>query len=132
MVMYQEQVHHTSYTERLLDPWYLAVMARTSMQTATPVSSTGDLQSPRPLDTIHSTSPRGRQEDEEISSGGIQTRLTLLPATSSPHKALHIWATFKFPLAAMAELACGEKNSSDIQLKILQKQDSIFTVHYSY
>lgn len=55
---------------------------------------------------IHGTSLRGRQEDEEISSGGIQSLLTLLPAAPSLHKGLHIWATFKFSSTDTAKLAC--------------------------
>lgn len=44
-----------------------------SRKTVFPVSSSSHLQSLRTLDMIHSTSLRGRQEDEEISSGGIQS-----------------------------------------------------------
>lgn len=80
-------------------------MANTSMQTIIPVSSSEDLQSLRTLDMIHGTSLRGRQEDDEISSGGIQSLLTLLPATPTLHKGLYNRATFKFCSAAAAKLA---------------------------
>jgi len=65
-------------------------MANKSTQTAVPVSSPGDHQSSQPLDVIHDTSLRAGLEDEEISSGGIQSLLTLLPATLPVYKGLHI------------------------------------------
>ena len=60
------------------------------MQTVIPVGSSGGPERPRPLDMIHGTSLRGRHGDEEISSGGIQSRLVLLPAARTLHKGLHI------------------------------------------
>lgn len=60
------------------------------MQSISPVSCPGQFPGLRPVSMIHGTSPRGRQEDEEISSGEIQSLLTLLPATLSLHKGLHI------------------------------------------
>lgn len=75
------------------------------MQTVIPVSSSGDLQRHQLLDMIHGTSLMGHQEKEEISFGGIQSLLTLLPATPVLHKGLHISATFKSPSTATAKLA---------------------------
>lgn len=108
--------YNRAYTQLTLHHCYFTVKASASMQTAIPVSSPGDLQSLRPLDMIHGTSLRGRQEDEEISFGRIQGLLTLLLAASSLHKGLHIWGTLKFPFAATA------KNSSEVQYQIYKNQ----------
>ena len=83
---------------------YFTVMASTRKQPLIPVISSGDLQSLRPLDMIHGTSLQGRQEDEEISSGGIQSLLTLLLATLSLNKRLHtvsVSTVFEFSSAAL-------------------------------
>lgn len=69
---------------------YFAVLACTRQHAWIPVSSSGDLQRPQPLNIIHGTSLRGRQEDEEISSGGIQSLHSLLSATLSLQKTSYL------------------------------------------
>ncbi len=132
-VIYQERAPHSTSTQLALHHCYFTVIASAGMQTVIPVGSSGHLQSLRPLDMIHGTSLRGRQEDEEISSGGIQSLLTLLPATPSLHRGLHIWATFKFSSTATAKLVC-VKNCSEIHHQIYKdipdSRDSIFTVRW--
>lgn len=65
---------HLGYPQLTLHCPYLTISTR--MQTVFPVSSFCDLQSLCPLGTIHGTSLRGHQEDEEISSAGIQSLLS--------------------------------------------------------
>lgn len=72
LLIFQAQVHQRAYTPRRC---YSTLMSHTSMHAVIPVSSSG-----RPLDMIHGTSLRGRHGDEEISPGGIQSLLVLLPA----------------------------------------------------
>lgn len=71
LLIFQAQVHQRAYTPRRC---YSTLMSHTSMHAVIPVSSSG-----RPLDMIHGTSLRGRHGDEEISPGGIQSLLVLLP-----------------------------------------------------
>lgn len=56
---------------------------------------------------IHGTSLRGRQVDEEISSGGIQSLLTLWPATPPLHEGFHIWASFWNSTSNLQKLPSG-------------------------
>lgn len=72
LLIFQAQVHQRAYTPRRC---YSTLMSHTSMHAVIPVSSSG-----RPLDLIHGTSLRGRHGDEEISPGGIQSLLVLLPS----------------------------------------------------
>lgn len=68
---------HPGYPQLTLHCPYLTISTTTCMQTVFPVSSFCDLQSLCPLGTIHGTSLRGHQEDEEISSAGIQSLLSI-------------------------------------------------------